>query len=536
MMMTDKNILDDHAAELLQKLFDRMINDAEAEELLGMMDASAELREKLGRNFSTEYELRFLGEQVDRFKACSKRGFGANLRKRFHSRRMWLSVFAANLSVVALIFLFFLPEWNTLPTKNNGFETDSPTINYSTTDPSWSDEQEQEQVVAAFKNDRNYIASPADEWTELLNRSEGWSGADGIFTANLDGTIDNGIERRPEQRTLFVFSDTILSKVDPVARKRSDSKMVNHSFALLQGNQPLADKIEFFYPQDGKTPSLPLKPAVEGQWYWLSECFVLGNDRSQKLYSFLLRMEKTEGTHGFGFRHVGVDLLRIDIKEGRPDFSTAKILADNPAEPRIAFFRDSNKEGATVALGIGVLENIKESGVSMPDGYVYIYGYRDEKGKRSLVAARFRPDDVESFKKWEYYVGKREWSTQLVDAIGLVEQVSTELSVTPIPNGPQKGKYALIYTPGTMGSKIAMRLGLSPVGPFGEERILYEETESRRFGKGIYAYNAKAHPVLSKSGEMLITYNINSMDNTLRIFREADIYRPRFIRVWLDEL
>jgi len=94
----------------------------------------------------------------------------------------------------------------------------------------------------------------------------------------------------------------------------------------------------------------------------------------------------------------------------------------------------------------------------------------------------------------------------------------------------------LIYTPGTIGSRIAARIGDRPTGPFGEERILHEEQETKRLGNGVFAYNAKAHPVLSKTGELLITYNINSNDNSFRVFKEADIYYPRFIRIRLDDL
>lgn len=383
------------------------------------------------------------------------------------------------------------------------------------------------------------LAAAADDWTELFNRTEGWIGADGIFTANLDGTVIEGIEKRPKQRTVFVFSDTLVGRVDPETRKQSEVRMPNHSFALLAGNEPKADKIEFLYGRannkDGNTPGLPIKPNGEGQWYWLSECSVLQIGREKKLYAFLLRMMKSDDDE---FRHLGVDLLRLDIKDGLPDFGSAKIIEDDPTEPKWGVFRgDQRNSEITFGFGIGMLENVRSAGVPNPDGYIYIYGYRDAGDwKRPLIAARCMPNELERSDRWRYYIGNEKWSPRMTDAVGITGDVSTELSVTPILSGLQKGKYALIYTPGTRGSKIALRIGESPVGPFGPERIVFEEPESKRLGEGVYAYNAKAHPVLSRTGELLISYNINSTDSTMRIFREADIYRPRFIRLDWDRM
>ena len=47
-------------------------------------------------------------------------------------------------------------------------------------------------------------------------------------------------------------------------------------------------------------------------------------------------------------------------------------------------------------------------------------------------------------------------------------------------------------------------------------------------------YNAKAHPHLSRPGELLISYNVNTFDFWGDFFRDADIYRPRFIRLKLE--
>ena len=49
------------------------------------------------------------------------------------------------------------------------------------------------------------------------------------------------------------------------------------------------------------------------------------------------------------------------------------------------------------------------------------------------------------------------------------------------------------------------------------------------------AYNAKAHPELSDESGLLVSYNMNTLDWE-RNLSDADIYRPRFIRVTDPEL
>ena len=46
-----------------------------------------------------------------------------------------------------------------------------------------------------------------------------------------------------------------------------------------------------------------------------------------------------------------------------------------------------------------------------------------------------------------------------------------------------------------------------------------------------YTYNAKAHPNLSKPGEILISYNVNSFDFLDDIVKHPYHLRPRFISV-----
>jgi hypothetical protein len=83
---------------------------------------------------------------------------------------------------------------------------------------------------------------------------------------------------------------------------------------------------------------------------------------------------------------------------------------------------------------------------------------------------------------------------------------------------------------GGMSSTVAMRIGASPVGPFGPIIKLYDCPESKE-NKNYFMYNAKAHPSLSKPGELLISYNVNSFEFWKEIQTKPTLYRPRFLKL-----
>ena len=76
-----------------------------------------------------------------------------------------------------------------------------------------------------------------------------------------------------------------------------------------------------------------------------------------------------------------------------------------------------------------------------------------------------------------------------------------------------------------------MRLGASPVGPWGPPFQVYDVSGDLEPDKDIFPYNAKAHPVLSEPGELLISYNVNSFDFFNDVLTYPNLYRPRFMRL-----
>jgi hypothetical protein len=107
----------------------------------------------------------------------------------------------------------------------------------------------------------------------------------------------------------------------------------------------------------------------------------------------------------------------------------------------------------------------------------------------------------------------------------VTERVSDELSLTPLPDG----RYALIFQTDVWGS-VGLRIAKTPYGPFGPVIHLWDCKEAKT-GKDYFVYNAKAHPNLSKPGELLISFNVNSFNFLTDINSNPNLYRPRFIKL-----
>jgi hypothetical protein len=157
----------------------------------------------------------------------------------------------------------------------------------------------------------------------------------------------------------------------------------------------------------------------------------------------------------------------------------------------------------------------------MPDGYVYVYGCVGKDKK--LVVARVKPKDFELLQSWRYWDGKS-WNESKDPLKPLTSAVSDELSVTPLSDG----RFVLIFQVRGLSDKVGLRIGESPAGPFSGIEEIWTTPEWK---EGLWTYNAKAHLNLSKPGEMLISYNTIKDDFFNAIKRDANIYRPRFIRL-----
>ena len=354
----------------------------------------------------------------------------------------------------------------------------------------------------------------ATEWDDLFYRSSGWTGADGIYTIPLSG--DERETVNPNERTLILFSDTFIGEVDE-NDARQNASLINNTYAILDGKQPLAEQIDFYWstgqdsePQAVFVPNTP--QANPDDWYWLMDGITIADS----IHVFGLRLQST-GQNIFGFEIVGIALLSFVLSED--DSIETYRQVDTPV-----YYRNES-EGWEIVFGQAIMPMHAVSGNPDADGYIYIYGPKNTTGQKELVVARVLPEHFSDFSQWRYWDGSQ-WQTDIASCASITNGISQEFSVSPL--GDQR--YILVFQ---TASSVGIRIGDSPTGPFGVMQLVYDCPEVLQ-DPDIFVYNAKAHPHLSYANELLISYNVNTFEFADH-FSDAGIYRPRFITLEMPD-
>lgn len=366
----------------------------------------------------------------------------------------------------------------------------------------------------------SFRAEAATDWTDGLIRRDGWIGGDGLFSIPRRAADTIGGWRDTE--TLLVFSDSFWGSKSE-GKLAPGARMTNNVVASLPVGTLDLNRLKFYSgcADDGRQTSvfIPSTPAAKkGQYYWLGDGFV-NPEIDTTTYVFAYRMENT-GEAVFGFRETGNVLIAIDVDDWPP------FRKHRQMETPLYIPADGSTHGAGYSFGAGIMANTDWAGAPNPDGFIYVYAVRGPA--KELLVARVRPADFEDFAQWEYWDGTR-WQQDIHQAVATTENVSNELSVTPLADG----RYLLVFQVNGIDPRIGLRVGLSPVGPFGPVVPIYECPEPLAI-KSLYAYNAKAHPHLSSQGELLISYHVNSFDFLSDFAKHPDMFSPRFIRLLFD--
>jgi len=357
---------------------------------------------------------------------------------------------------------------------------------------------------------------PAPEWDALFDRTEGWTGADGIFSIPLDGDERAGAFATTD--TLFLFSDTFIGTVAPNGQRGPGTTMVNNTLAFRPASRPAASPLEFYYgstktgtPLSVFVPTVP--EASPGEFYWLKDGVAVNG--SVYIFAERLRSDPVETVV-----RQGVSLIEMQLDHGK---ATAE-----PVQRDVPLALPATQKFGPTSYGAGILANTVTAGVPDPDGYIYIYGTREDPFNKSALVARVPEATFADIGAWRFFNG-RSWVRDISAAAPITDRVSNELSVSPLPDG----RYVMVFQLDSIARSVAARVGETPWGPFGPVKTLYRCDPPPKHK--IFCYNAKAHPHLSRMGELLISYNVNSLDFGYNL-RYADIYRPRFIRVSMQDL
>lgn len=363
-----------------------------------------------------------------------------------------------------------------------------------------------------------FTVEEAPEWTALFKRQHGWFGADGVYSIPMNG-VDT-FKANDTSETIILFSDTVIGDIINDSLQEGYS-FIRNSIGLLNGNKPEEKNISFKWAEDKAKPATVFVPTIPAALptdvYWLGDGFVnTATDSSLFIFAFLIRQTKTS----LGFAEAGNVLIEIP-KGSKPPYT-------NYTQTATPFFIKPSTDTSYDygSFGSGIFVNTAAAGAPNPDGYVYVYGMRGQK--KNVMVARVLPASFKQFDQWRFFDGK-EWNPDINRSANITDSASNELSVTPLPDG----RYVMVFQVNGISSYVGLRLGKTPYGPFGKVINLWNCNDIKKVSKNLMAYNAKAHPHLSKPGELLISYNVNSFDFFNEIKLYPDLYRPRFIKLKL---
>lgn len=322
-------------------------------------------------------------------------------------------------------------------------------------------------------------------WTDrFMPDTVGFSGADGVYSQLL-----------PDGRTVWIFGDTFIGNLsEGNTRIRTNPLYIRNSFVVFDDNQ--RQTLQQGEPEEFKSMMIPpeVSDGSSGKtelelWYWPGDALI----ENGNLNVFLSKFSQVgEGMWDFQFE--GTAMFRFSL----PDFQIQGVKQFN--------------ELNDIHFGHAVCET---------DSFTYIYGLKE---KYPYVA---RAPKGNVIGEWEFFTGNS-WGKESVEAQPVLEfSGSEQFSVFTYKN-----TFIMIMQEGELSNQIFSFTADKPEGPWENKQLIYEILLPPD-NENLFTYNALGHPQFIENDMLLISYNTNSFELDDH-FKDALIYRPRFIRVPME--
>ncbi len=337
---------------------------------------------------------------------------------------------------------------------------------------------------------------PLPSYDALFETRQGWTGADGAYTVRLSDT-----------ETLWLFGDTWWGEI--LGGRHENATIVNNSIAIQRGSSPAGATVSFYCGRAANgIPRAFIEPLDGRGWFWIYH----GAVAPDGLYLFLIQMQRTGSQAPLAFETIGVWLGQVANYQ------------DPPGQWRIVQRR------LPWAVFSAAGNTFFGSWVLKQDGFFYVYGIAekrvDGRSQKSMILARTPESGLADFNQWRFYADGK-WISNFTGAGHLCDDMANEYSVSFLKD---LGKYVAIYSQDGFSNNLIARFAPAPWGPWGEPVTFYQCPEAAA-SKGIICYAAKGHPDLSPAADgLVVTYIANSIDFYI-MAANAQLYRPRFLRV-----
>jgi len=385
----------------------------------------------------------------------------------------------------------------------------------------------------------------------FASHEKGWLGGDGVYTTTLPdgnsfwsfgdsffglstefrnngrptnlprnaGMIQTGEDSWRDFVVLNEYCSTDPNNTNLYYKGKTWLKHPGSRFTQAQMNNGENENDHFLWPGDGVVIKRDGKPILQLLWGAIHGEMV-GDGRLVAEYS----LEGKPGDPGYMKLLRLVDSKGNNVTNASPDYWPSN-------------------------YGSGVIEG--------DDGHIYLYGSIGTSYGLGAIAIVARTQQFDLTSTWEYYIksGTGEWVWQTAvpttaemqrSAISKNSNMSDEWISNP--SVFKYGKYYYMCTQNMLDSPIYIFQSSRPWGPFLNRKELYTIPKEHSV-----TYNCFIHPQLSRTGELVISYNMNPVDlitytkkadgtaeehstngfaRNFNAWGSSDLYQPHFIRVF----
>ncbi|GIF73065.1 fibronectin type III domain-containing protein [Asanoa siamensis] len=304
-----------------------------------------------------------------------------------------------------------------------------------------------------------------------------WTGGDSTVSVLL-----------PDGRVAWLFSDTFLGPVNPDGSRPRHAPMVNNTIVVQDG----AELVDTRHGGDADWPTALVQPNQSGEFFWVGDAIAEGG-QLKALYNRYAR---------YGEGSLDVELKGTSLVTFALPGLTVESVVDLPV-------------GTAATWGSALL---------VDGGYTYVYGSSIAPGGvRFGHVARAPGGNLGG--AWQYWTGTT-WSGDEKAVGRLLSGVGTAFAVQRAG-----AEYVLVSqeTNVVFDPQFVAYTATSPTGPFTGPTYLLTAPEQQPGNQRI-VYHGRLHPDLARSGKLLLSYDVNSLDND-HVYADARLYRPRFVEV-----